>query len=201
MGGERTVKTLLLVTLFALLLPALPLAGCGKAASRAGAVTVPELAGMSVQEAEEALFGAGLAVGAVSEVFTDAVVPGRVVSSSPEAGEEATEGSAVDLVVSKGPEMVPLGDLMGKPENDAIAALQAQGLQVTLERAYHESVAAGLVCAMDPSPGSAVVKGAVVRLTISMGSAYITCGTCGGKGKVTTSTTCPDCGGTGACYT
>lgn len=201
MAGKRRITAGPLMPLIALLLPAYLLAGCGRAAPRVRMVAVPEVAGMTAEEAEAALVGAGLEMGTVSEAHTDAVTAGKVISSNPAAGEEIEEGSRVDLVISKGPEWVVLIDLVGKAESEAVSALQAQGFQVSVERAYHESLASGLVCSMDPDPGTALARGTTVVLTVSLGSAYVTCRTCGGRGKITTSVDCPECGGTGICYT
>jgi serine/threonine-protein kinase len=187
------------VALFALVILSL-FAGCGKSAPAIEMVRVPELAGMERQEAAGVLEAAGLQAGEVREIFDDAVPPGMVISATPDSGE-LEEGSAVDLTVSKGPELVALPSLLGKAEAEAIAALQAQGFQVEVVRDYNESVTAGAVCAMEPAPDTAVARGSLVTVTVSLGSAYVTCGTCNGSGTVSSSRTCPDCGGTGVCYT
>ena len=64
--------------------------------------TVPDLYGMALAEAESALAVAGLAVGAVTEVFSATAAPGTVLGQSPSAGASAAPGSAVDLTVAYG---------------------------------------------------------------------------------------------------
>ena len=81
-----------------------------------------------------------------------------------------------------------------------MSILQGLGLQANLQRSYNESVSAGLVCSSEPAPGTSLAKGSVVTLTVSLGSAYVTCPTCGGRGTITVSETCPECGGSGVCY-
>ncbi len=72
---------------------------------------VPSVEGMSQSEAEAALNDVGLLVGSVSEQFSDTVAAGCVISQSPVAGENAATGSAVDLVISSGPEPEPVPDI------------------------------------------------------------------------------------------
>jgi serine/threonine-protein kinase len=163
--------------------------------------TVPQLVGLTPQEAQGRLAEAGLGVGETSGTYTDAVPPGMIVSTHPACGVDIERGSSVTLTLSKGPEMVAIPSLLGHAEADALAALRAQGFQVELQQAYDESVGAGLVCAMEPAPDTSVARGSRIAVTVSQGSAYVTCGTCGGDGAVTAAITCPECGGTGLCDT
>lgn len=177
------------------------LAGCGAKVPAVEMVTMPDLAGLTVQDARGLLQEAGLETGTTHETYSDTVPAGGIVSSTPSAGDELAKGTTVDITVSKGQEMVSVPAVLGSAEADSLAALQAQGFQVELQRDYNESIGAGLVCAMEPAPDTAVARGSRIVVTISLGSAYMTCSTCGGYGTVTTSVTCPDCGGTGRCYT
>jgi beta-lactam-binding protein with PASTA domain len=162
---------------------------------------VPDLAGLTAPEAESMLRDAGLEIGQIKETYSDTVPPGKIVSSAPSVGHELEAGSTVELKVSKGPEMLAVPALVGSGEADALAALQAQGFLAEVLRDYNESLGTGMVCAMQPAPNTSTQRGSTVTLTVSLGSAYEKCGTCGGDGEVTTTVTCPDCGGTGVCYT
>ncbi len=196
------VKSGALAVAMLLLLPlTLVLAGCGQSAPAVELAAVPELAGLTPQEARDMLREAGLEMITVSEIFHDTVPPGTIVSTIPACGVEIEVGSTVELTVSKGPDMLPVPSLLGSAEADALAALQAQGFQAELLRDYSESVSGGSVCAMDPAPNTSLKRGSRVILTVSLGSAYVTCGTCGGDGEITTTVTCPDCDGTGTCFT
>lgn len=185
----------------AVILALLLSAGCGKEQARTRTVGVPLLAGLTLEEARQVLAESGLQLGDVEEAFSDTQPEGRVISSEPPAKNVVEEGTAVDVVVSRGPESMLLSDVRGKPEGEATAFLQAQGLQVEVRRVYDESAAAGVVTGMDPAPGTAVAKGSLVTITVSAGSAYTTCRNCGGKGTVTVTEPCPECGGTGLCPT
>jgi serine/threonine-protein kinase len=175
--------------------------GCGKSAPAIEMSAVPRLAGLTPREASDLLHEAGLQLGETRETYADAVPAGKIISTTPSPDEELERGSAVDLAVSKGPEIVPVPALLGSAEADALGALRAQGFLVEVLRSYNESVGAGLVCAMEPAPSTSAQRGSKVILNVSQGSAYVTCGTCGGDGKITTTVTCPECGGSGVCYT
>ena len=64
---------------------------------------VPDLAGMTLPDAEDKLADAGLKLGAWNEIPTNESSPGRVVTQGPQAGEEADPDSPVDLIVSAAP--------------------------------------------------------------------------------------------------
>lgn len=64
------------------------------------------------------------------DAFSDKVDPGKVISTSPQPGEQIQPGSAITVVVSKGPEMVAVPDLRGLSEDQASAKLQSAGLQL-----------------------------------------------------------------------
>jgi eukaryotic-like serine/threonine-protein kinase len=66
---------------------------------------VPEL--YNVSETESALADAGLKLGDRNEVSDAAIPAGVVIAQDPEAGTTVEEGTAVDILVSTGPEQVP----------------------------------------------------------------------------------------------
>jgi formylglycine-generating enzyme required for sulfatase activity len=68
-----------------------------------GTVSVPDVSDMSQENAEAAIIAAGLAVGTVSEAFSETVAMGYVISQFPSAGQFVLLDSSVDIVVSKGP--------------------------------------------------------------------------------------------------
>jgi len=67
-------------------------------------VTVPDVVGMTQANATTAITTAGLTVGTVTEEYSDTVPSGDVISQNPVANTVVDEGSAVNLVVSKGTE-------------------------------------------------------------------------------------------------
>ena len=80
--------------------------------------TVPtNLAGMTEQQAQEALGGAGLNVGPRQTQESDQWPAGTVIGSDPRGGSEVEEGTDVSLIVSTGPGPNSGGDNGGGPGN------------------------------------------------------------------------------------
>lgn len=89
---------------------------------------VPELAGLDAEQAGAALAEVQLVLGTVTEEFSETVALGAVVSQSVAAGQDVARDSAVDVVVSKGPDRRVVPDLDGRTIDEATAALEAVGL-------------------------------------------------------------------------
>ncbi|HTS11528.1 MAG TPA: FG-GAP-like repeat-containing protein [Candidatus Limnocylindrales bacterium] len=70
-------------------------------------VTVPNVVGDAEAAATTAITSAGLVVGNVTHSSSNTVPSGDVISQNPLAGTQAGSGSAVDLVISTGPPVVP----------------------------------------------------------------------------------------------
>lgn len=68
-----------------------------------GPLRVPDVSGKSVQEAQRLLSEAGLKAGKTESANDPKVPKDAVISTSPAAGTEVSEGATVDLIVSQGP--------------------------------------------------------------------------------------------------
>ncbi len=66
--------------------------------------TVPTVVGSSESEARNALGNAGLNVGTVTQDYSNSVAEGNVISQSISGGSSVSQGTAVDLTVSLGPQ-------------------------------------------------------------------------------------------------
>jgi serine/threonine-protein kinase len=130
---------------------------------------VPSLKGQTQAAATVALTDAKLSVGAVTQDYDDKVAAGSVKSSSPKAGASVKPGTAVDLVVSKGPEPVPVPNVEGKKVGAAKTSLSAAGLKVDVTQKYSESVPRNTVMNVKPKAGTIVDSGSKVTLVVSKG--------------------------------
>ena len=129
---------------------------------------LPALRGLDLATATANLTRLNLAVGAVTERFDDDVALGRVLSSSVAEGTPLTRGTAVDLVLSQGPEPVALVDWTDKPVKDAQKSLKTLGLTVTLTQQNHPDIDKGNVISQTPPPGE-VHRGDKVNFVVSKG--------------------------------
>ena len=77
------------------------------AAGGAGRVEVPDVVGLSRDEAQQRLDDAGLELGSKDEAPSSEFAEGAVIEQDPAAGTQAQRGIAVDLTVSEGPAQEP----------------------------------------------------------------------------------------------
>ena len=127
--------------------------------------TIPDVTGMSEDDAKKTLEDAGLKKGKVSQDYSDSVDKGKVISSSPIAGASGySKGDSVDLTVSKGPEKVAVPDVTGKSEDEAKKTLEDAGLKVEVNRRLGGPF--GTVRSTDPAPGSSVKSDSKVTINI-----------------------------------
>ena len=127
--------------------------------------TIPDVTGLSEDEAKKALEDAGLKKGKVSKGYSDSVAKGNVISSSPIAGASGYyKGDSVDLTISKGPEKVTIPDVTGKSQDEAEKALEDAGLKVKVNKRLGGPF--GTVRSTDPAPGSSVKPDSKVTINI-----------------------------------
>ena len=91
-------------------------------------LTVPSVIGLPEAEAASLLRASGFNV-AVETARSDQP-PGTVIAQDPAAGEQALQTSTVTITVSEGPRLVPVPDVIGRPEGAARAELERAGFQV-----------------------------------------------------------------------
>jgi len=132
-------------------------------------VTVPDVVGQAQATATTAIEGAGLVVGTVTMQCSDTVSAGQVISQDPAAGASVAPGTAVNIVVSAGPAVVP--NVTGQAQSAATAAIEGAGLVVgAVQQVYSTTVAAGVVIRQYPVAGVTLSCGASVNLLVSLGA-------------------------------
>jgi serine/threonine-protein kinase len=131
---------------------------------------LPELAGKTLDEAKTALNAAGMALGQIVETFDESAPAGTVLAQAPPSGTQVRHGTPVDLTVSKGPQPIPVPDVRGQEQGDAVQAIEAAGLKavVASETVFDRTVPKGAVVAQDPASGN-LTRGGTVTLTVSKG--------------------------------
>ncbi|MDY6794834.1 MAG: Stk1 family PASTA domain-containing Ser/Thr kinase [Actinomycetota bacterium] len=92
-------------------------------------MAVPNVVGLKQEDAEENLKEAGFQV-SVSEEPSSDVVEGRIIRQSPLANQKVMEGSTVNIVVSTGPSLVTVPEVVGMTESAARTKITESGLDV-----------------------------------------------------------------------
>ncbi|MGN1147018.1 MAG: Stk1 family PASTA domain-containing Ser/Thr kinase, partial [Lachnospiraceae bacterium] len=136
---------------------------------------VPDITGLSYEDAANKLAGKGFSVNK-TESYSSTVERGNVISQSPNGGQKAPAGSVITVNVSLGQEdnKVRVPNLMGLPEDEAVAKLVEAGLAVSTAEVYSSEYEMGLVCYQSYSYGSYVDPGTTVELKVSLGPEAVT---------------------------
>ena len=133
-------------------------------------VPVPNIIGMSQDEAQLALEKQGLDWGAPARAYSDTVPAGHVVSCQPKVGRKVGLGQAVTAVISRGVETKTVPDVVGKTKDQAGAAIKGAGLTLgDVTEDYSASVAQGKVISSDPKAGKVIEHTAKVSIVVSKG--------------------------------
>lgn len=129
---------------------------------------MPDLTGLSKDDAVEQIKKMGLKVGKVYEKYSDEAA-GTVIETSPRAGSKISKGKTVDLTISKGKktQKVLLTDVTGSSVEAATAALENKGFRVSVQKQKTDAAPAGTVIRMTPGAGSELDEGSTVTLTVA----------------------------------
>jgi tRNA A-37 threonylcarbamoyl transferase component Bud32 len=131
-------------------------------------VRVPDVRGLSLDEATQTLQDKGLVVGQTIPQTNEAEKD-TVLAQNPLPQAELEVGGAVDLTVSSGPEQVPVPTLVGLSQSDAISVLSQSGLGLGKLVQRDSDAPAGQVIGVRPPEGTLVDDGSSVDLIVSTG--------------------------------
>ncbi|MDO5728962.1 MAG: Stk1 family PASTA domain-containing Ser/Thr kinase [Actinomycetaceae bacterium] len=125
-------------------------------------ITVPDVTGQTTEDATTALTDLGLQV-TTSEEFSTEVEKGAVISQDPEPETILYRSDSVSLVISKGPEMTTVPNVVRMSERQAVNAIEARGLVVNVVRVLG---ALDLVATVEPGAGTSVPVGSTVTIRV-----------------------------------
>ncbi|HEM6253271.1 TPA: Stk1 family PASTA domain-containing Ser/Thr kinase [Streptococcus suis] len=134
---------------------------------------VPNVVGKSQENATQVLQTAGFSVGTITQEYSSSVTASQVISTDPVANTELAKGSIINLVISKGKELI-MPDLTSRNYTYSQARSQLQALGVNAEniekqedRSYY-STTSDIVIGQYPAAG-ATIDG-TVTLYVSVAS-------------------------------
>ena len=134
--------------------------------SGAPQTSVPDLVGMTLEEAQAALKAAKLRTGDITEETAEDAEPSEVLRQFPTSGKEVDVGTRVDLVVAAA-SIVP--DVVGETQENATAILEDAGYSVSVATEPSDTVEEGIVIAQDPDAGAEYEGGQTVTILVSEG--------------------------------
>ena len=125
-------------------------------------VEVPGVRGDQAAEALAEVRRAGFKAERL-DVFSAVVPAGQVVTTNPAPGLELPWGSTVQVLVSKGPDLVEVPDVRNLPKASAERTLQEHGLRWQYSFGF-----GGVISGQDPAPGAKIPRGSAVHLSVSL---------------------------------
>ncbi|MCI2123911.1 MAG: Stk1 family PASTA domain-containing Ser/Thr kinase [Olsenella sp.] len=143
------------------------------------AYSVPNLLGLTQDEATSMLEsdGHGFEIGQVTEQYSSTVDEGKIIEQTPGAGRTATEGSKIDIVVSKGEEpaaSVTVPDLTNCTPSEAQDLLNKYGLKGQAgDSVYNADVEVGHVAEQEPAAGTSAKAGDTITYHLSQGAEQV----------------------------
>ena len=136
----------------------------------ATAATVPDVSGMSEDDAKTAIEDLGLTFVKGDDVSSDTVDEGLAVSSDPGAGTSALLGAEITVKFSSGSATVKVPDVTGMTQSEARKEIENANLawgDVTAEDS--PGTQAGRVIRSNPAPDTSVSRGETVSVVVSSG--------------------------------
>ncbi|MFE4920555.1 Stk1 family PASTA domain-containing Ser/Thr kinase [Streptomyces sp. NPDC056661] len=128
--------------------------------SKGSPVDVPDLTGLSVQEATDALDEEGLKAEVLPGRVNSPEAAGDIARQSPGGGTRAAAGDTITLTVSKGPRMIDVPDVTGKDVDEATRLLKAAGFEVEVDRpflSFSDTIASQSVDGGDRAPEGSTI--------------------------------------------
>lgn len=136
-----------------------------------GAVKVPAVQGLTIEQARGKFFGVGLLTEIRSRDYDNQVPEGIVISQSPDPGSKVIKGRRVLIVVSKGPEIAEIPVIAGMSERQARSELRKNGFStVEVLRKFSDAQPADKIIEIDPQAGSSVSRETKITIILSKGS-------------------------------
>jgi len=139
--------------------------------SRAKEIQVPNLVGMTQDEAKLEAEKLKLIYSIKEEVYNDEVEAGKVISQDPQYKENYNilEGSDIIVVVSKGQEIVEIPKVEGEKREKAEELLKDLNLKIEYIEENSDKIEAGYVIKQEPAAKESVKGGSEIKVYISKG--------------------------------
>lgn len=134
-----------------------------------GNITVPDVRGMTFQEAEKELKKADLKIAEGKKVYSSKYKIDKITSQDPKEKTKAQKGSTVTVDISKGPKEDTAPNLIGLSEKEARERIKKYGFKVGDVQTVRDVKPKGTVVGQDPKSGDEIKSGGTINLLISDG--------------------------------
>lgn len=134
-----------------------------------GQVTVPEILGMTEENANRLLSEMGLSGNKTGESTSAAYKAGEIMLQEIAEGTKVDQGTVINYTVCTGTAAPVVPAVTGMSQSEAEAQIKALGLETSIQQEYSDTVAIGKIIRVDPAEGTQLEAGAVVTLYVSLG--------------------------------
>ena len=129
-------------------------------------ITVPNVVGMTIVNAESTLKNAGFEVATeVTYEYSDTILSDMVIGTNPSIGRSVKNGTLVTLIISKGIDGITLEDYIDKNIDTVKAYLEAAGINVIVDNEEYpesENKVEGAIISQDIKAGTIMKKGETI---------------------------------------
>ena len=135
-------------------------------------VEMPNIVGLSKEEAQQRIEGAKLKFEVASEEYNKDVEENHVISQDPtyvEGYNKVKEGSTVKVVLSKGTEKTKVPKVVGMSQEDAVTAIEDAKLKAEIVEETSKKVQEGYVISQETDANTEVDAGETVKIHVSTG--------------------------------
>ena len=139
--------------------------------SRAKEVQIPNLQGLTKEEAEQKAKELKIKLEVSEEKYHLEIPEGQIIEQDPKYQDnyKIKEGSTIKIVVSKGQEIVEMPKVVGKTKDEATKNLKEIGLEVKVEEEFSDDVEKNYITKQEIAEGEKIPAGTTVTIYSSMG--------------------------------
>ena len=128
---------------------------------------VPEVSGLSVQQATEALAAKDLLATPGTRIYNETIPKDAVIAAIPPSDAPVVPGDTLTLTISEGPAPVPVPDVVGQNWADAKQTLLDAGFELDYNRTADIAPIAFRVTNTDPAAGTEVARGSTIAVGLT----------------------------------
>ena len=129
---------------------------------------VPNFIGMDYTQVQNNREYTSMYLFYVTEEYSDTAPAGQIIQQEPSADTVLKAGETIRLVVSKGPQMAEMPNIIGFTQDSAVKELEARGLVASCFMVVNDgSYASGCVVRTSEEPGTKVEVGPVITVYIA----------------------------------
>ncbi len=157
-------------------------------------IEMPDLLGMTEDEAKLTLKDLGLGYHKVGEASSDEYEKGQIIEQSVAAGSSVEKNTTIEVTLSSGKGEIEIPDVKGQDEANAKSALNSAGFQVNVTYEHSKDVEQGKVISQTPDAAAMGKEGDTITILVSQGVESVKVPTLTGKTQQDASTALSDVG-------